>query len=75
MKKNNVSSSQRGLKRDAKNKARLKRAKSLREFNHLAAQVKFMQAYVEQQKSAQSEPAVSLMGTQETGDADASQSS
>jgi hypothetical protein len=50
MKKNNVAVSQRGLKRDSKNKARLKRAKALREFNHMAAQVKFMQDYVNKQK-------------------------
>ena len=54
MKKNNVAHSQRGLKRHQKNVERLRRAKALREFNHMAQQVKAMQAYmkaVEEQKS------------------------
>jgi hypothetical protein len=53
MKKNNVKTSQRGLKRDAKNKARLKRAKALREFNALVRPMKeraMMEAWIKQQE-------------------------
>lgn len=46
MRKSNVAHSQRGLKRHKKNVERLKRAKALREFNHMAQQVKAMQDYV-----------------------------
>jgi len=54
MKKNNVKISQRGLKRDSKNKARLVRAKKKREWHHMVAQVKFMQDYM---KKAQAQVA------------------
>jgi hypothetical protein len=50
MKKSNVAHSQRGLKRHKKNVERLKRAKALREFNHIAQQVKAMQAYMKAQE-------------------------
>ena len=53
MKKNNVAVSQRGLKRDAKNKERLKRAKALREFNALVRPLKekaMMEAWMKQQE-------------------------
>lgn len=46
MRKSNVAHSQRGLKRHQKNVKRLKRAKALREFNHMAQQVKVMQEYM-----------------------------
>jgi hypothetical protein len=46
MKKNNVKTSQRGLKKDSKNKARLVRAKKKRDWAHMVAQVKFMQNYM-----------------------------
>lgn len=75
MKKNNVKSSQRGLKRDAKNKARVKRAKALRDFNHMAAQVKFMQAYMNGQQGEENPAPISLMGIEVKGDVDANQSS
>ena len=52
MKKNNVRISQRGLKRDSKNKARLKRAKAQREWHHMVAQVKFMQDYLKKAQDA-----------------------
>ena len=45
MKKNNNQVSQRGLKRAAKNKARIKRSTELKEFNDLAFRVKAMKAY------------------------------
>lgn len=56
MKKNNVAISQRGLKRDAKNKARLKRAKALREFNHTTAYVKAVQSISEQLQEQSEKP-------------------
>jgi hypothetical protein len=46
MKKNNKVSSQRGLKRDLKNKARKKRAEALYNFNDLAFRVKTMQQQI-----------------------------
>ena len=46
MKKNNAKTSQRGLSRDLKNKARLKRAAKKRDWAHMVAQVKFMQDYM-----------------------------
>jgi hypothetical protein len=46
MKKNNNAKSARGAKRGMKNKARLKRAAELREFNDLANRVKIMQKYL-----------------------------
>lgn len=51
MKKNNKMSSQRGLKRDAKNKARKKRAEALYNFNDLAYRVKLMQKQINQTMS------------------------
>lgn len=54
MKKNNVKVSQRGLKRDAKNKARKKRAAALYNFNDLANRVKVMQEYLNQEKEVSS---------------------
>jgi hypothetical protein len=45
MKKNNNEVSQIGLKRAAKNKARIKRSTELKEFNDLAFRVKAMKAY------------------------------
>lgn len=56
MKKNNVKTSQRGLKRDAKNKARLKRAKALREFNDIVRPFKekaAIEAWMKEQEAAQ----------------------
>lgn len=55
MKKNNAKTSQRGLGRDLKNKARLKRAKKKREWAHMVAQVKFMQDYVKKAQEANAE--------------------
>lgn len=52
MKKNNVKTSQRGLKRDSKNKARLVRAKKKRDWQHMVAQVKFMQDYMKRAQEA-----------------------
>jgi hypothetical protein len=52
MKKNNVKTSQRGLKRDSKNKARIKRAAKKREWAHMVAQVKFMQDYLKKSQEA-----------------------
>jgi hypothetical protein len=52
MKKNNVKTSQRGLKRDSKNKARLVRAKKKRDWQHMVAQVKFMQDYMKKAQEA-----------------------
>jgi len=52
MKKNNVKTSQRGLKRDSKNKARLVRAKKKRDWAHMVAQVKFMQDYMKRAQEA-----------------------
>jgi hypothetical protein len=52
MKKNNAKTSQRGLGRDLKNKARLKRAKKKREWAHMVAQVKFMQDYLKKAQEA-----------------------
>ena len=52
MKKNNVKTSQRGLKRDSKNKARIKRAAKKREWAHMVAQVKFMQDYLKKAQEA-----------------------
>jgi hypothetical protein len=51
MKKNNAKTSQRGLNRDSKNKARLIRAKKKREWAHMVAQVKFMQDYINKAKA------------------------
>jgi len=48
MKKNNAKTSQRGLKRDAKNKARKKRAEALYKFNDLTYRVKLMQNMMNQ---------------------------
>ena len=55
MKKNNVKTSQRGLKRDSKNKARLIRANKKREWAHMVAQVKFMQDYMKKAQEANAE--------------------
>lgn len=55
MKKNNVKASQRGLKRDAKNKARKKRAEALYNFNDLAYRVKLMQQSINQTMSEKQE--------------------
>jgi len=52
MKKNNVKTSQRGLKRDSKNKARLVRAKKKRDWQNMVAQVKFMQDYMKRAQEA-----------------------
>jgi hypothetical protein len=52
MRKNNVQVSQRGLKRDAKNKARLKRVRKLKQFNDIAQRVKAIQAYMKQKEDA-----------------------
>jgi hypothetical protein len=52
MKKNNVKTSQWGLKRDSKNKARLVRAKKKRDWQHMVAQVKFMQDYMKRAQEA-----------------------
>jgi hypothetical protein len=60
MKKNNVAVSQRGLKRDAKNKARLKRAKALREFNKATAYVKMVQSISEQMQAQSEKPKVEV---------------
>lgn len=60
MRKSNVAHSQRGLKRHQKNVERLKRAKALREFNHMAQQVKAMQSYINDKQEEQ-EP-ISLIG-------------
>jgi hypothetical protein len=57
MKKNNVKVSQRGLKRDAKNKARKKRSEALKKFNDLAYRVKYMQALQAQMSEKQEEKA------------------
>jgi len=51
MKKSNVKASQRGLKRDAKNKARKKRAEALYNFNDLTYRVKLMQQAINQTMS------------------------
>jgi hypothetical protein len=50
MRKNNVKTSQRGLKRDAKNKARLKRVRELKQFNDIAQRVKAIQSYIKSQE-------------------------
>jgi len=50
MRKNNVKTSRRGLKRDAKNKARLKRVHKLNQFNDIAQRVKAIQAYMNDKK-------------------------
>ncbi len=50
MKKNNKQTSQRGLKRDAKNKARKKRAEALYEFNDLANRVKLIYGYLNKEE-------------------------
>lgn len=55
MKKNNVKASQRGLKRDAKNKARKKRAEALYNFNDLTYRVKLMQQAINQTMSEKQE--------------------
>jgi hypothetical protein len=55
MKKNNVKASQRGLKRDVKNKARKKRAEALYNFNDLAYRVKLMQQSIKQTMSKKQE--------------------
>jgi len=52
MKKKNAKISQRGLNRDLKNKARLKRTAKKREWAHMVAQVKFMQDYVNKAQKA-----------------------
>jgi len=52
MKKSNVKTSQRGLKRDSKNKIRLKKAQKKREWAHMVAQVKFMQEYMKKAQEA-----------------------
>ena len=44
--------SQRGLKRDANNKKRLIRAKKKRDWQHMVAQVKYMQDYLRKQQEA-----------------------
>jgi hypothetical protein len=54
MRKSNKLHSQRGLNRHQKNLERLKRAKALREFNHIALQVKTMQAYMQSKQAEQS---------------------
>jgi hypothetical protein len=50
MKKNNKAVSQRGLKRDAKNKKRVKRSTELKDFNNLVGTFKFMQEYIRNAK-------------------------
>jgi len=55
MKKNNAKTSQRGLKRDSKNKARIIRANKKREWHHMVAQVKFMQDYMKKAQEANAE--------------------
>ena len=50
MKKNNVKTSQRGLKRDAKNKARKKRAEAKYNFNDLVHRVKTMQQFLNKEE-------------------------
>jgi len=55
MKKSNVKASQRGLKRDAKNKARKKRAEALYNFNDLTYRVKLMQQAINQTMSEKQE--------------------
>jgi hypothetical protein len=55
MKKNNKEISQRGLKRDMKNKARKKRSAELKNFNNLVATFKFMDAYRENMRKQQEE--------------------
>lgn len=55
MKKNNVKTSQRGLKRDLKNKARIIRANKKREWAHMVAQVKYMQDYMKKVQEANAE--------------------
>ena len=52
MKKNNAKTSQRGLKKDLKNKARLVRAKKKRDWAHMVAQVKYMQDYMKKAQEA-----------------------
>jgi len=46
VKKNNTKTSQRGLKRDVKNKARKKRSESKYNFNDLVHKVKTMQQFL-----------------------------
>ena len=48
MKKNNAKVSQKGLKRDARNKARKKRSTALKDFNNKTFQVKLFQDYIKQ---------------------------
>jgi len=48
MRKNNKQVAQRGLKRDAKNKARKKRAEAKYAFNDMVSKVKTMQQSLEQ---------------------------
>lgn len=60
MKKSNKAHSQRGLKRHQKNVDRLKRAKALREFNHMAWQVKTMQSYLNANKIEQTPATISV---------------
>jgi len=55
MKKNNAKTSQRGLKRNAKNKARKKRAEALYTFNDLVHRVKLMQNNINQAMSKKKE--------------------
>ena len=53
MKKNNKAASQRGLKRDAKNKKRIKRSTELKDFNNLVGTFKFMRQYIENARKEQ----------------------
>ena len=55
MKKNNVKTSQRGLKRDSKNKTRLIKARKKREWAHMVAQVKYMQDYMKKAQESNAE--------------------
>jgi sensor histidine kinase YesM len=55
MKKNNVAVSRRGLKRDAKNKARKKRNQAQYNFHDLVNRVKVMQQYINQQTTEKAE--------------------
>lgn len=53
MKKNSAKRTKIGQKRTEKNRARKKRAKALREFNHTTWQVKTMQAYLNGETTAE----------------------